>query len=517
MKLRMCVVWICGLTLLFSSLAFSGPFLYVNPYDATDSMAIKNDIDLLADYGLISAPVLTWPLPWKSIGSSLLSTESELTVKEAPSFVQLAYFRVLARYKKALSRAWSPGVFISGGSKLNPFRTFQWQPRSDFEVGGSLEKQNQRIAANLAVNYGKYADVTGDVHLDSSYFYLFLGNWGIGVDKMSRWWGPGFTDSMILSANAPPLPTLTLQRMGADAFETKWLSWLGPWLFTTSLSVGGDDVPIAHPLIWLTNVSLRPLQSLQLSFSRVSFFAGETRPLNQRMLWNLIKVDNNCNSLTQGQEYCNKYSPGTEHWEFTMDWNLNKTFNFPANLYLQTIFNDRVPYSYAPWLYRSGFNPPIPGRTAFLAGSNIWFPLKKALVRLYGEFEYTFQHVYYFWGPMVPQIYGYSKYPYVYYGKNIGSSLGDEAMGYSLGGIINESNGTSDTFLIRYIKLYYFYYQNPVEEYLRDKVLWVSLGKTFPLPNQFGQVSTQLGYLSNLKGVRYKSSTSGFLVWSKKF
>lgn len=504
------------LLIFFYSDGFAGPWLYSSAYPPYGSMSVKSDVDLLADYGFIEAPVLTWPIAWVNIGPSLLSDHSKELLKAAPKYVQQIYFRVLGQYHIEMRKELQLSSYVSGGSKINPFRTFEWQPRSDFEGGLSLERQNEYFAGNLALNYGKYYDVTHDVHLDTSYFYGFLGNWAIGVDKVNRWWGPGYTDSMILSANAPPLPTLTLQRMRAEAFQTKWLSWIGPWSFTTSLSVGGPNVPQPHPLIWLMNLSLRPLESVQFSFSRAAFFAGDNRPLNSTMLWNLAIINDNCDSVRDGADYCQKYSPGTEHWEATLDWSLMQTFSLPANLYLQTIFNDRVPYSSAPWLYTL-FRPPVPGRTAFLAGGSAWTSVQNALVRFYAEFEYTHQYVYYFWGQFAPDIYGYSGYPYVYYDKLLASPLGGEAMGYSFGAVISEENGSSDTVMIRYLKLNEYNSNGVGYPFPKQRILWLSVGKTLALPCDFGQLSGQLGYLKPLDGEGYSPAASAFLVWSRRF
>lgn len=519
-NIRFCCIIILSL-LCFST--YSGPWLTSGePWSSSaNTMASKSDIDLLAAHGFISAPVLTWPIAWENIGPSLLSPRSKKQIKASPLYVQSVYFRVLSQYKNATQTSLKTAAFASGGGNINPFRTFEYQPRSDFNGGVQGEKQGENWAAKLAVSYGNYDDVTKNVHLDDSYLYGFLGNWALGVDKMSRWWSPAYSDSMILSANAPPLPTLTFQRMRAEAFQSKWLNWIGPWSFTTSLSVGGEDVPVPHPLIWLTNLSFRPLHSLQFGLSRVAFFAGSSRPLNLEMFKNLLIVNDNCTpEYHANSNYCENYSPGTEHWEATVDWNLSKIWNIPTNVYLQTIFNDRVPYNSAPWLYFAG-DPLIPGRTAFLAGSSTWFPVSKGLIRLYAEFEYTFQYVYYFWGERATNIYGYSGYPYTYYGKLLGTPLGGEAEGYTIGGVLNEENGNSDTFLIRFLKLNEDNFSGGSAGYpfSRQNILWVSVGRAFELPNHLGKLSGQLAYLkpvnSTAQGLR--SSPSGFLTWSKNF
>lgn len=504
--------------------AYAGPWLTPSEaWTSSANLATKSDVTLLADYGLIKAPILIWPIAWDNIGPALESEASQEQIKKCPFYIQQAYFRILAQYRLATRTHLQPKAYLSGGHDINPFRTFDYQPRSDFQGGASLEKQGTHWAAKLASDFGRYDDVTSDAHFDDSYLYLFLGNWGIGVDKMNRWWGPGYSSSMVWSANPPPLANVSIQRMQALPFESKWLRWIGPWSLTSSLSIGGPEVPEPHPLIWLLNLSTRPVESVQLSLSRSSLFAGDKRPLNWRMLGNLLTADDNCDPNIYGAEYCQKYTPGNELWELTVDWNWYKTWRVPADLYLQTSFNDRIPSDSYRWVYdrwHSLFpknNPPIPARTAFLAGISSWFPIKNQLLRLYAEFEYTHQYAYFFWGEQAKDIFG-GNYPYVYYGKLISSTLGSDATGYTLGAIFNEDSGNSDSFMARYLQLNaYDFRTNYSTPFAKQDLLWLSINRTYTLARDLGRLSGQLGYLQSLRGQGLKSSPSAYLVWTKNF
>lgn len=515
---------LCCLLLCYSCQVFSGPwFTPSEAWISSATLADKSDVTLLADYGFIKAPILTWPIAWDNIGPSLLSADSKSKLKKSPPYIQQAYFRILAKYRNATQRRLKPAVYLSGAHNVNPFRTFDYQPRNDFQGGMAFEKQGAHWAAKLAADYGNYNDVTRNVHFDDSYLYGFLGNWGIGFDKLNNWWGPGYSSSMILSANPPPLAKFTIQRMQALPFETKWLSWIGPWSLTTSLSMGGTEVPEPHPLIWLFNFSVRPVESLQFSLSRNSLFAGENRPLNWRMLGNLITSDDNCDVNIYGQEYCEKNTPGNELWEITADWNWYQTFHIPANIYLQTTFNDRIPSNSYLWVYDAWhsvfpkLNPPVPARTAFLAGASTWFPVKDQLLRLYAEFEYTHQYAYYFWGEFANNIYG-GGYPYIYYSKLMGSPLGSDATSGTLGAILNESDGSSYSFMARYVGLNEYTFQQQLSyPFEHQDILWFSINRSFMMPRDLGKLSGQLAYLQSLAGSGLKTSPSAYIVWSKNF
>ncbi|OGV25873.1 MAG: hypothetical protein A3F18_02860 [Legionellales bacterium RIFCSPHIGHO2_12_FULL_37_14] len=528
-NLKTVICSVCAACLFCHSFSlYAGPwFVPSEAWESSATLSSKSDVALLAHYGLIKAPILTWPLAWTDIGPSLLSSTAKKRIKKAPFAVQLAYGRILSQYYTAIEQQKiKPSAYVSGGQHINPFRTIDYQPRANFQGGVALEGQNKHLAIKAAVDYGEYDDATLNAHVDDSYAYLLFGNWALGFDKLNNWWGPGYSSSMIYSSNPPPLAKFTFRRNQSLPFETKWLSWIGHWSITTSLSRGGPNVPEPYPLIWMLNLAARPLQSLQLSLSRNSLFAGEKRPVNWTMIGNLITADDNCDPSIYGQEYCARNTPGNEIWELTGDWDWYQTFKIPANLYLQTTFNDRIPSNSYMWVYNAWhaifpkLNPPIPARTAFLAGASTWGSMYDQLLRLYFEFEYTHQYAYYFWGEREYDIYGGS-YPYVYYGKLIGSTLGSDATGYTVGAILNETNGNTDSILIRYVKLNQVGTYNQILNwgypFHKQDLLWLSFNRSVDLTKNLGRLSGQLGYIQSLNGSGLKTSPSFYLVWTKGF
>ena len=135
-------------------------------------------------------------------------------------------------------------------------------------------------------------------------------------------------------------------------------------------------------------------------------------------------------------------------------------------------------------------------------------------MRLYIEFEYTHQNAYYFWGETETNIYG-GGYPYTYYEKLIGSTLGSDATGYTFGGILNETDDSSDSFLIRYLQLNQINSNSELNHFECQDVLWLSISRAFNLPRNIGKLSGQLGYLYSVEGTGLKSSPSFYLSWTK--
>jgi hypothetical protein len=46
---------------------------------------------------------------------------------------------------------------------------------------------------------------------DGSYLGVNFGNFMLSAGLMERWWGPGWDGGLILSTNARPIPSVTLE------------------------------------------------------------------------------------------------------------------------------------------------------------------------------------------------------------------------------------------------------------------------------------------------------------------
>lgn len=507
LKRSFCFLCIC----LISFNVFAGPWLLPG------NLSVKSDIDLLADAGLIKAPVMTWPIAWVNIGPELLSPETKAKLPKEPEYVQQAYQRIVALYEQSYQPYKAQtAAYAAGSNRLNPFRTFQYEPYADFASGVSAAYQSKHAAGSINVSYydAPHKSYSNPVHLDNSYAYLLLGNWAIGFDQFNRWWGPGYSDSLILSTNAPPLPTFTIQRLRALAPTIKWLHWLGPWSLTSSLAVLGDPRPQPNTLAWNTDFSFRPTNGLQFDIARVSLLSGSNRPLNGKMLWNLLTLQGaGACDPPHSTSYCHNYAPGKEHFEITVRGNLYSRWKVPLNLFLQTIFNDNIPYSHYPVMSHL----PLPAKTAFLAGASTWKQIHIGLLRLYAEYEYTFENDYWFWGWRQDGIYEDEGYPYTYGGRILGSSLGNEAIGYTLGAILNEVSGNSDTFNLRYLELNADNQTGYTYSFKRQNVIWASFGRTIVLLHHLGSLTPELGYLISLSNNALSSGFSATITWSKNF
>ena len=113
---------------------------------------------------------------------------------------------------------------------------------------------------------------------DGTYVGWSFGNWMLSASITDRWWGPGWDGSLILSTNARPTPGIAVQRNASRPFETRWLSWLGPWNLTTFMEHLDGDRQTEDPLLWGFRFGFRPLKSLEINVTRTAMWCGEGRP-----------------------------------------------------------------------------------------------------------------------------------------------------------------------------------------------------------------------------------------------
>lgn len=104
-----------------------------------------------------------------------------------------------------------------------------------------------------------------------------LGAGRVYLSQERRHWGPGWVGSLVLDGAAPPLAAAGWRKMDDRAFESRWLSWLGPWgadFFVGGLA--GHEQPDRPWLVGM-RVTVQPLQGLELGLSRTMQWGGRGR------------------------------------------------------------------------------------------------------------------------------------------------------------------------------------------------------------------------------------------------
>lgn len=246
------------------------------PWTRVDDRLLRSDIELLADVGVLRGPVSTWPLNWRQIRGALRSSN----VEDLPPHARDAFLRIRrqAPGMTARSKNWGVEARVSATNEQALIRGFGAQARGDYDVQGRF------IGAwggtTLSVGFGVRDDDFSRLwHLDDSYLSQEVGNWILYAGTIQHWWGPGWTSALIQSTSARPFPKLGIKRNSPDPFESKWLSWLGPWSFDAYIGINDESgLRFEDHVIAGIRGEVQPFKGVTLGFKRALELCGDDRP-----------------------------------------------------------------------------------------------------------------------------------------------------------------------------------------------------------------------------------------------
>jgi hypothetical protein len=329
----------------FSGLRWSDPILWVGlcaaqagvagPVVSPGNSALRADIQLLADYGVVEGPVTTWPLAWGPILVDLEDAEGASTL---PSHLLRALQRVrdVARRETGVDGVHYRAT-LSGAENPSRVRSFADTPREPGEIGAGLSWSGDRLAIDLNGQAVRSASDGKEFRADGSMLAVTLGNVAIAAGTLDRWWGPGWDGSLILSSNARPVPALTIDRNFTDAFESRWLRWLGPWDLSVIFGRMEEERAIPDTQFFGLRFNFRPLPALEIGLSRTAQWCGEGRPCDLETFADLLVGNDNLGDDGIGAAD----EPGNQLAGVDFRWSLAR-IALPAALYGQFIGEDEA-------------------------------------------------------------------------------------------------------------------------------------------------------------------------------
>ena len=339
--------------------SFSEPFL------APNDPFIRHEIRYLGDESGLDGVQNTWPLNLGGI-SAMLNKD----VVEAPSSL------LDNRLSTESDSGWSP-IFTTIGVADDRVtaRGFGPEPRSSFATNASVSWMNDRFAAKLSLNafYGMEKDWMGRVDegfaLDGSYIAARLGNWSASFGQQERWWGPGWDGSLILSTNARPIPAISVDRRVPEPFESKWLSWIGPWSFHSFVGRMEKERTVANPYLWGMRGEVKPtiLNGLEVGFFRIIQLGGDGRPEGLSTWLDAFLSQDNYGANTGNNDLSKE--PGNQLAGIDLRW---KVMDAPIALYGQLVGEDEDNF--------------LPNALIFQYGVESWLDFEDFNVRLFVEY-----------------------------------------------------------------------------------------------------------------------------------
>jgi len=336
------LIAVCGGLLLASGAVVAG-----EPWLPPGDVQVRHDLQLLVDEGVINLPMSQWPIAVSDLAHALEQIREMPSPQPSPSKLGEGAHRAgegsssspspasagegggqgsltpsqslaLSRLRKLASEG-HPTLGFEVRAALRPttLRTFADDPREEGELTGyAAGFFGERFGGRLEVTAVADPDDDKTVRLDGSYLAGKFGNWIVTLGAQERWWGSGWEGSLILSNNARPVPAISLDRAISNPFESKWLSWIGPWRFTTFMGYmdnGRQDYD--HPLLFGMRVSARPLDGLEISLERTAQWCGEGRSCTWDDFWNLFTGHDNAGENVDPTE-----EPGNQLASWDIRW-----------------------------------------------------------------------------------------------------------------------------------------------------------------------------------------------------
>lgn len=400
-------------------------------------LRLREDVALLADEGIIELPSNTWPIPvadlQRAVNRAALDNISDLALSAA-----------YARVRTALSLSgemadWKVREFAVAAGRAGLFRSYGTPSRENGEVtvrgGAATERYGIVLKASASIdpNDGKH------LRFDGSELAFRLGNWVVGANLRDRWWGPGYDGGLILTTNARPMPTLSIDRVRSEPFDLPLLRWLGPWRFSAFLGVGENKRPdVERPAFLGMRLTFKPNQITEIGLSRTAQFCGRGRDCGLNAFWRvLIGRDNRG---IRGLDDPDK-EPGNQM--------------AGADIRLVSPFKSIPVAFYAELIGEDNSSTGIPERYLGLFGGESWFMLNSgSLVRSRIEYANTKAKWY-----QTRDNYNIAYHQrifsagYRYFGRNIGHTTDSDSETASIGISLSSVSGKRLGLLMRHGRL----------------------------------------------------------------
>jgi hypothetical protein len=388
------------------------------PWLEVGDRSVRNDVEILAAAGMIDDVVTTWPIPK---GQILRGLADQAKLEKQPAYVQEAARHLLAYfYQHSEPEPLQPLASGRFTNRADVVRDFGTMARNDVDVRGGAEWAGSWADAKLLV--GDQSQFNGHetrLSFDDSFLSARAGNWLFYGGWVDQWYGPGWISSLTLSNNARPMPKIGVMRDNPHAFETPWLSWLGPWQFNTFLGVLDGPRIDRNTLFPGVRFTFEPLRNLQFGLTRISEICGTNHPCRWTEEFHVQNTAQNPDSVNDEATLDAKY---TTH--------IGEVIVSP---YVQMMNEDSGPFVHAA--------------TSYLAGTSLAGAFGNDGARWRVVVEYTDTVATLNWFDFGKKANGaaYNDYKYIdgwrYRDQSMGFSLDSNSRLFSLMGLLTDNRG----------------------------------------------------------------------------
>ncbi|MFT4927995.1 MAG: hypothetical protein ACI8WB_004110 [Phenylobacterium sp.] len=400
------------------------------PWVDTQDRYLKASITALSNGGVITAPINTYPLMWKSISADLNAADDAAI----PEYLRYALEH--ARHALKHSRkARTSGVKVKVASDSD-FQSVGEQHYSKTELNMFNEVIGDSWAVKSSVHFAGDPDNQKHKSFHGSYAAYILGNWVISVDQLSQWWGPGNDSVLALSNNALAFPAVRFTRHLSEPIDFPVLNWLGPVSMTTYFGQQEHSSSVKYTRLWGARINFKPFPSLEIGLTRTSQWGGGNRPNSFSTFGKLLTGQDNAGTdaaVSIAEE------PGNQLGGIDFRWSTS-LFGQAFGFYGERIGEDEA----------GG----LPSRTMNQLGLETSFGDSRGLYHLFGEYTDTFVNCNI--GAGVGNCaYEHHIYDQGYrrYGRSMGSTYDSDAKAFVLGLTHTEVGGHSWYGKVKYLQL----------------------------------------------------------------
>nr|WP_246261241.1 capsule assembly Wzi family protein [Alteromonas ponticola] len=183
----------------------------------------------------------------------------------------------------------------------------------------------------------------GEMNLDNSYLAMHVAGWVLKAGATDQFWGPANDSSLILSANARPVPTVGLFRGSAVESESPWLNWLGPWYASAEIGQFRDSREIDGARLWRARFTAKPFKGLTVGMSWAAMWGGAGQPDSLGDLLDVLTFQTQCiDELVSCDDELNT-TTGNHIAGFDLAYSF-LLFERPVTVYAQRIGEDAKDY-----------------------------------------------------------------------------------------------------------------------------------------------------------------------------
>ena len=366
---------------------------------------LRNDLNWLNHQGVIQISTSTWPLSEEAVIKAI--QDANINNKTQQKVIE----SVLA-HVKSQNESFRVNLFAETDPQYLP-QKFGDNIKSQYQVGVQLKSSGENWAGQLKINTENDLIIDHDqkVNVEGSYLAGKLWNQWIVAGQIPTYWGPGHDGSLIRGDASRPVYGVTLQRADQAAFETKWLSWIGPWQYQVFAGQLDDYKAVPDAKLIGMRLTIQPLPYLEIGASRMLQWGGEGKLNSFSSLWEALKGNDNFDdrSLDKSNQLAGVDARvNLTHW-----------FDIPISLYTQVIGEDEAGY--------------LPSRKFYSAGAEYSSSYRDLPVQIYTEWTDTRTN-----GEVWGYTYSHGDYKDGYYqhGYPLGHGIGGDSQMYSIGGNI---------------------------------------------------------------------------------